>query len=585
MSKKDTLFLGATLVVAATAAITVLLAINRMTDSDAMGSLLVAESLATQGTIYLDNYSDLVKTALGYRLTEVNGHAVYAFPIGTSFIATPVAWVMARMGMSMVAHDHQVQIGLASLSAFLTVILAAYLARRFTSRWAALSIATVFWFGSALASTGGTALWSHNFGVVTSLAALLALTQSLAKPLGRSWIILALTLFAGFVIRPQLGLLAVLTLMYLLIVQRRTFWRTGFLMAALGLLFVGFNLLTVGSPLPDYYLASRLLGEIDFWTALSGNLISPGRGMLIYTPFLLALPLLAIARKSPWQPHERSLLFIALLWPVLHLIAISRFSHWWGGWAFGARLMMDVLPALILATAILWPTHIRTILQRIAVGTFLALGVFGIWINTAQGLFNPYTRFWYIEPNLDLEPQLIFDWRYPQFVNSETRQEQRLMHRLPPLEPITPGEAMGIDSPRLGLVGWSTGFISNGISLAPFTQGPNPLLAEGTRRWSEGNTARILFDVREEDVASIDGSLELFFDSLQTQPLTIAVNGRLVYEGIIGQDRAVVAIALNPDDIAIGPNEVILTFSDARDVGEASDFRRIAAAIWQVVLR
>lgn len=568
----------------ATAAVTVLFAVNRMTDSDPMGSLLVAESLVSRGSVFLDHYPELVRTSLGYRLTNVGGNLAYAFPPGTSLIVLPIALLMHVFGQSMVEFDHVIQIGIAALTAFLTVALSALLARRLVNSASALLIAGSVWFGTSFSSTGATALWSHNFTVVFALASLWVLTIMLQSQSLALWPWLSGCLFMAFLVRPQSLTLAVVLVATLTVTWRQVALRLVLSLGVLFGIFLTLNMVLTGQLLPEYFRASRLLGEADFFTALYGNVISPGRGFLIYTPILLALPVLAMVRDRRWSRTDLTLLAVALAWITLHLIAISRFDHWWGGWAFGARLMTDVVPAVVLLTALVWPHPLRSLAQKLSVGLFVCLAVISVWMHSYQGLLNPYTRFWYVEPNLDLEPELISNWAYPQFLHSEKRHEQRLRERTSTPPPIPIGVPLPVTSPEIALVGWSSGFISNGISLPAFRDGPLPLLAEGGRRWSEGNSARILLNIREQDLPLVQGSFRLFVDSITTQPIGVAINNQEAYEGIITDGRVVIDVTFDPAILRAGENEVVITMPAAVDVGEASDFRRLAIALWQVLL-
>ena len=78
-----------------------------------------------------------------------------------------------------------------------------------------------------------------------------------------------------------------------------------------------------------------------------GNLVSPARGLLVFSPVLLfAIPGVIRAIRSPVYRPWGWAIAVAV---VAHWIAISSFPHWWGGYSFGPRLMTDVLPFLILA--------------------------------------------------------------------------------------------------------------------------------------------------------------------------------------------------------------------------------------------
>lgn len=65
-----------------------------------------------------------------------------------------------------------VQIAIASLTALLTLVFLLKLARIFLSPANAILISSIFWFGTSLASTSGTALWSHNFATLFALIAI-----------------------------------------------------------------------------------------------------------------------------------------------------------------------------------------------------------------------------------------------------------------------------------------------------------------------------------------------------------------------------------------------------------------------------
>jgi hypothetical protein len=559
-----------------------LTAVNRMTDSDAMGTLLVADSIVARQTVFLDGYYPDVLATLSTRVELVDGRPAYMFPIGTSLIAVPVVAVLRAMDIGIVANDHTIQIGMAAAAGALVVLLLYLLARRFVGHWTALALSAVFWFGSSLASTGATALWSHDFGAVLSLLALLLLVIAVQDR--RRWPIPALgvVLVLAVVVRPQLALLVAGVVVVLLL----TWWRAALALLAVvavaGALLLVLNQWATGQWAPGYYLPQRLEGG-DFWTALAGNLVSPARGLLVFTPFLIALPLLAWARGRLTR-SEVVLLGLGLAWPLVHLVAISRFPHWWGGWAYGPRLMMDALPGLFLATVVLWPRALDRARSRVAVGAVAGLALVSIWINTVQGLYNPYTRFWYVEPSIDVAPELLWDWSYPQFLASEEGHERRLEARLPEPAPLVLGTEHAVGDPALGLVGWSTGFTSPGVSLDSFQLGPSALLSEEGRRWSEGQRAGVIVQLEPQDAAAAR-ELALRVDAIPGQPVQLDINGVPAYDGIVGADRAVITADVPPGALLPGRNVITVALPDAVQVGQASDYREIAIALRSLSLR
>jgi hypothetical protein len=556
----------------------------RTTDSDMMGSLLAAESLVQGHWLRFDHYPDLVKTSLqvGYRLEQVGDHLYYYFPIGTSLLVAPVIALLSALGIEVTPNDDKIQIGLAAVAAVLVLLLLYFLARRFVRHWPALLLATGFWFGTSLASTGASALWSHDVGAVMTLSALLALVIGLqSRRLAAVAVSGGLAAYA-FVVRPQLGLLMVGIAIVLAVRWRRgLLWFAGPAVVVLGA-FALFTRLTSGVWLPSYYLPQRLEGG-QFWVAFAGNMISPGRGLLLFTPTLLVL-LLIIGnwRRRSWD--ERALVLLGLGWMLMHWIAISRFPHWWGGWGFGPRLMMDALPGLVLAVVVLWPRTITTVLARVTVVVFVGLALVSTWFHTVQALYNPYSRVWYVEPISEANEWMMWDWSYPQLLASEDRHEDRLMRLMSEPATLQPRVDYPVDAPELGLVGWSTGFWSNAISLDPFRLGIPSWWPEEGRRWSEGATARIYLSLPATAPSGFQGRFSIPVDTYGPQQVDVSLNGTpvttIMFDGVPeAVVPAEISFMVDQTQLRPGRNMLEFAFPTRVTVGKVSDFREISVAV------
>ena len=115
--------------------------------------------------------------------------------------------------------------------------------------------------------------------------------------------------------------------------------------AAVLSLFVVVNLTTYGSPLPPYYAAQRLGNTPHLLEALAGNLISPGRGLLLFSP-VLGLAVVGVILKLRTRTLD-GIDFVLAGSVVAHWLAISSFPRWWGGDAFGPRFFADMVPFLV----------------------------------------------------------------------------------------------------------------------------------------------------------------------------------------------------------------------------------------------
>jgi hypothetical protein len=403
---------------------------NHYTGYDSRGALLVSESVVRHGTLHLDTYEqDLV--GLEYRFQERRGNLHYVFPLGTSLLSIPAVAVADAVGMEMIdgAHESRVQIALAAITVALAFLLIFVLARRDLSFEFSLAFAGVFVLGSSLVSTMGTALWSFNYTVVSTLGCVLLLRDPRLHQSRFLPSLLGLLLFVAFLCRPTSAIFIALVLAYLLVRDRRVFAVTSVTAAAGVLLLALWSWREFGQVLPDYYLPRRISEPNHFWTAVYGNLLSPSRGVLIHSPFLILIALMAI---GVWREIARRRLFwLGILWFVIHLGTVSRFPHWWGGHSFGSRLLTDAMPALVLISIVVvqavrkrWP---ESRLRAWTIGLLIA-GAIAVFIHTGQGLYNSHTRAWNSMPNVDTYSQTLFDWRYPQFLATSARNARKLAH-------------------------------------------------------------------------------------------------------------------------------------------------------------
>ncbi len=481
--------------------------------SDPWGTLLTAQAILEHGTIRLDAYAADVRWIYEPVPPAENGHVYNYFPLGTSLFALPAVALARLRGEDMIyPHDNQaLQNVLSSLTVVAAALLIWGLCRRFLPRPAAFMVTAAFVFGSQVASTLGTALWSSNLALVLGLGCLLVLCRLSGDPDRRAELLLGVLVFLAYLCRPTMALLFPLFAAWLFFAgplgsgRRRvsaTFVAT---VAGLFALFVLFSWREYGSLLPPYYQPSRL-GSERVWQALVGHLVSPSRGVLIGSPFLfLTLGGLALwARRLVVDPLVR----LALAWTFLHWIAISLFHHWWGGWSFGSRLFTEALPAFLLLTVVVVrqaSSRLAPSLRRAAAVLFLATAVFAAFVHSNQGLYNVYAILW--NDGIDRDASRVFDWRYPQFLASpESLGAHAREHVLLAMAPLASGEAILPTSEQVVFEGWS---IPEG---------------GGAWRWSKTLATRILFKVAEPLPAQ--GSvIEIEAGTYGPQEVQVRVNG------------------------------------------------------------
>ncbi len=466
--------------------------------SDPRGSLLVSLAILETGSSRLDDYvgpADLPSRNLSRHDDRVD----YFFPLGAPILALPAVWLADRLGWELLSLEGEARLhrwlaaGSVALALLLSFALFEALRRRSLAREGlppdaptraespsgrlarspalSLILASGMVLGSGLTSTLGTAFWSSNAAALLNLAvlALLAAWAGRDEELGwRRAAALGALLFFSDLARPTSDLLTLLVLPYVLL---RHGWRDALRLAlALALpmlLLVAYSMQAYGQPILPYYDPRRLSGEGRFAEALLGHLISPGRGLLVFSPWLIlvALGLLRHGRRLAGRP----LFWLAAVWSMGHWLAISRFPHWWGGHSFGNRLFVELLPALLLigylvvdAALVEWDgSRIEsdgTATSRVA-GYTLAGAVaislaFAIWVHAWQGLYNLDTVRWnggdwgpeLGDVNVDVRPEVLWDWRHPQALASEAMIRDRYLRiHLAELPMLEPGGAIHAD--------------------------------------------------------------------------------------------------------------------------------------------
>ena len=143
----------------------------------------------------------------------------------------------------------------------------------------------ILFFCTSAWSTAGRSLWPHGPTMLVLCLALYLLLLSEKKP--RLTPLIALPLAFSFIVRPSNAVFIVVFSAYILLKRPRQFP----LYALVGLLTAApwffYNLSLYGNWLPLYYAPSRFAGSSDILVHVLGHLVSPERGVLIYTPLFL----------------------------------------------------------------------------------------------------------------------------------------------------------------------------------------------------------------------------------------------------------------------------------------------------------
>lgn len=388
-------------------------------------SIHLAMSLLQEGDFDLDEYRDVIPPD-DYRVMEIDGHLRSRYPEGPSIVAAPFVAAIKSLTKHVlhIRLDDHIRRGspagleklIASVLVAITAVLIFRLARRRLDVGLALVVVFIFAFCTSAWSVVSRGLWQHGPSMLFLAAALDALLGARDRPRRALWA--GLFLAGAYVMRPTNALPVALLTIYVVAAHRAWIGRFFAGATAVALPFLALNLARFGSLLPWYYRQGTgkfQLFEPDFLEAAAGQLISPGRGLFLYSSvFLFSLLGIGIKfRRGRWTRLDTAL--VAIL--VLHWIVISSWLRWWGGTVFGPRLFADLIPFLIyfLIPAV---EQLRAPgLRRWALAAGLAATVAVSFSIHHAGASYKATWDWNVDPvHINQDPGRLWDWHDPPFL-------------------------------------------------------------------------------------------------------------------------------------------------------------------------
>jgi hypothetical protein len=283
-------------------------------DGDTVPARLLPFAIWRAGSVNLDSVAGLAATVPpgkpyheAYWLhRSAAGHLYGTYPIVTPVLVAPLyapaaAWLSWRGWEPWRLQNTSLRMEklAASLLAALSVGLFYLLARRAAGRPRAILATVAYGFATGTWVISGQALWLHGMGELLAVCALLAAT---ARASAASLIAAGLACGLLAVNRPPDASLAAAVLVYLLARHRgRALWAVA-AAAAAATPFLLYNLAAFGHWAGGYawavsgshpYLSHSLL------PGLAGLLLSPGKGLLIFSPFLWFLAGRALPQRAP----------------------------------------------------------------------------------------------------------------------------------------------------------------------------------------------------------------------------------------------------------------------------------------------
>lgn len=336
--------------------------------ADSQPAKYTAREVAVLGTLALDRVV-LERPGLGDRPAFArarDGHVRSAYPWPSGVIAAVPAFLLHRSGLvnmdAPLAPNLVAKVTASVLTALAVALLFSALTRVVTTTIAvwtavALGVGTNYW---ALVSQ---TLWQHEVVACGLCLALWAYVRPDATIAWRHHVAAGIGLALAGAARPQTTPLVVAMLFWSAArLGPRRLWPAAAVVGVVGAATMTSNVLWFGHVLgatpslealhPSVHAVGGSLSATP-WIGAAGLLISPSRGLLVFSPVV-------VAAVMGWRDRPPAL---RLGWlaagAAVQFAAYACYSVWWAGHTFGPRYALDLLPVLAvfgaLGLARLWP--------------------------------------------------------------------------------------------------------------------------------------------------------------------------------------------------------------------------------------
>ena len=408
---------------------------DMMTLYDSKWSIPTTLSILREGNTDLDEYEPILRVFNDYSTEQVDNHTYTVYPPGPSIMAIPIVFLVDEVldrGLSVdlvkflntyACIPGGIETAVASIIVALSSVLMFLTATKFfTDKFSPFVLACILAFCTSSWSTASRALWQHGPSMLLLVSVLYLLIQAERCERHQALYIRlsGLLLAFSFLVRPTNCISIVICSLYILVHYRKHFLPYCLYGVSIGVLFCCYSLSVYHAILPPYYLkGSQLSGGFSFSLVegLAGTLISPSRGVFIFSPILFFsfYGIFLKMRAKEMKGFDYGLLAIV----VLHWIVSSAHPHWWGGHSYGPRYFTEMMPFLLY---FIFPVfaHIPKLcgMRKIFVVFLLCCSIAISGFIHYRGATSKEVYGWNGGPPADVDaaPDRVWDWSDIQFL-------------------------------------------------------------------------------------------------------------------------------------------------------------------------
>src|SRR5271157_629303 len=410
-----------------------------MSSTDTIPAVLLPFNILDKGTLTLDNFMPYYNQTTNwwgtYYFYESQGHVVSSYPIVVPLLATPLylpAFLMTKLlGIPIDMGNHMFfliayameKLAAGFIAALAGVIFYKLLREMFDRKISLIGLA-VFALGTSTWTIGSQGLWQHGMSELLICLILLIIAKGMKTK--KTWHFILLGALSALLVfnRPTNGLLLIPVLYYALRSELKSALAYIISGAVVAIPFLAYSLYYFGSIFGGYGgLGSSLTIDGLIPYRLAGLLVSPSRGLLIYTP----IAILALAGifyvKGIKEPKMMRVLYLFGLAALGTILTYGAFPVWWGGGCYGPRFFTDIIPIIVLFVVLFinevmaWPDGDKK-KAVLAVIAFLAIWSIGVQAVGAY-LYPVYGFQWGNGQTITVENQSkLWDWHDTQLGES-----------------------------------------------------------------------------------------------------------------------------------------------------------------------
>lgn len=393
---------------------------------DTIPASLLPFSILENHNLYLDQFVHYYENKFEntYFFREINGHYLSAYPIVAPILITPLYIILFlffklnHYPMDLFHPGFALVVPImeklsASLIASISVIFVYLSVKELTNKGIAAIVAIIFAFATNTWTISSQGLWQHGLGeLLLSMLIYLVLVNEKKKS---DKIIICLGAISGLFVfnRPVDSMLILPVIYYVLDLRGKKIIYYTCAMFLSSAPFIFYNFYYFGSLFGGY---GALIGIFDLGSEMAGRLtgllVSPSRGLFIYTPVLLfAFP----GYFSNFYIENKKIKKFLLIFGFsifAQILVYSAFKIWWAGWSYGPRFLTDILPIMAVFLGLFLKElncNAKNTKKLFVIVLFIILLIWSVFTQFVGAFYYPNGN-WDGELNVDLHPEKLWDW-------------------------------------------------------------------------------------------------------------------------------------------------------------------------------